>query len=128
MVVLDLYTKQSPVKELKFKDFKYVNRKPVLKHKKFKGKQGMVMVYAPWCTHCKGMTDIWNELALQYNYIFPLGAINAEDISNRNHEITEDLSVKYYPTIYYVNRNGKLSKYKHEESRDELIFFISSKI
>ena len=124
----DLYPKSSLVKELKYKDFQYINNKPVLKHPKFKGRHGLIMVYAPWCQHCKGFTDVWNDLAIQYNYIFPIGAVNAEDIINKNHEISSDLSVRAYPTIFYVNKNGKLSKYKHDETRDELLYYISSKI
>lgn len=126
--MVDFYPKTSSVKELKYRDFKYVNNKPILKHKKFKGKNGMVLVYAPWCQHCKGFTETWNDLAQQYNYIFPLGAINAEDIDNRNHQLSSDLSVKAYPTIFYVSKNGRLTKYKHDETRDELIYFMSSKM
>lgn len=126
--MVDFYPKDSPVKELKYKDFKYVNNKPVLKHKKFKGKSGMVLVYAPWCKHCKGFTETWNDLAQQYNYIFPMGAINAEDIQNHNHQISSDLSVRAYPTIFHVSKTGRMTKYKLDETRDELMYYISSKI
>lgn len=126
--MVDFYPKTSAVKELKYKDFKYVNNKPILKHKRFKGKAGMVLVYAPWCQHCKGFTDVWNELAQQFNYIFPLGAINAEDIDNMNHELSSSLSVRVYPTLFFVSKTGRLTKYKHDETRDELMYYISSKI
>jgi len=126
--MVDFYPKTSPVKELKYKDFKYVNNKPILIHKKFKGKSGMILVYAPWCQFCKGFTETWNDLAQQYNYIFPLGALNAEDIHNRNHEISSSLSVRSYPTIINVSKTGRLTKYRHDDSRDELIYYISSKM
>lgn len=126
--MLDFYPDASPIKELKYKDFDFSKKKPTLKHKKFKNKKGMIMVYAPWCQHCKGFIDTWNELGMQYNYVFPLGAINAEDINNNNHELSASLSVGAYPTLFFVSKSGKLTKYKHNESRDELIYYISSKI
>ena len=126
---LDLYPPSvSQVKELKLKDFKIVNGKPVLNNKYFNGKYGLIIVYAPWCIHCKASTNTWNELATQYNYVFPIGAINAEDLDNGNDELSSMLSVKSYPTVYTVNKNGKLAKYKFDESKDELIYYISSKL
>lgn len=126
--MIDYYPDNAPVKELKYKDFKYNKQKPTLNHKKFKNKVGMILVYAPWCQHCKGIIQTWNDLASQYNYIFPLGAINAEDIDNRNHELLSNLSVTAYPTLFTVSKKGNLTKYKHIETRDELIYYISSKI
>lgn len=126
--MVDFYPKSSPVKELKYKDFKYINKKPVITNKNFKGKTGLLLVYAPWCKHCKGFTELWNDLAQQYNYLFPMGALNAEDIHNQNHQISSDLSVKFYPTIFVVSKNGRLTKYKYDETRDELTYFINSKM
>ena len=49
-----------------------------------------------------------------------VGAINAEDIDNKNHELSSSLSVRVYPTLFYVSKSGRLTKYKHDETQEKI--------
>lgn len=121
----DIYTKSTGVAELKGKDFK-LGKNVTINDKAFKNKPGLIMFYAPWCPHCKDRAEMWSELAIQFQYVFPITAVNVED--KNNYELAKKLNIVAYPTVKYVTPKGNLRDYKHSLDKDELMYFISSKI
>lgn len=124
MEIKSLYPKYTEVINLTDKDFKIDGRKVKIINKHFKDKMGLIVFYAPWCIHCKNMVEMWSDLAIQFKNIFPIGAVN----SDREEEISNKLKIRYYPTIKVVTKKGNISNYKGRMDKDELIYYICSKI
>lgn len=117
--------KSDAVVELTDEDFDLKNKK--VKHDEFKNKMGLIMIYAPWCGHCRNMIDTWKDLAGQFRYRFAIGAVNSENISANNVNVVKGFKVKYYPTVKFVNKDGKIKRFDGLLTKDDLLYFISSK-
>lgn len=102
-------------------------KKKQVKHDEFKNKMGLIMIYAPWCGHCRNMIDVWKDLAGQFRYRFVIGAVNSENINAKNVDVIKGFKVKYYPTVKFVNEKGKVTKFDGLLTKDDLLYFISSK-
>ena len=122
----NLYTKYSGVIELTSDDFKMEKNRIIVINKNFKDKYGFIIFYAPWCPHCKNSVEMWSDLAIQFQHRFPIGAVNCE--KKKNYEIRNKAKIKYYPTYKTVNKNGTLNNYKGLPQKDELIYYICTKI
>ena len=66
---------------------------------------GMILVYAPWCPHCKNMVEEWVYLEKQLSDPFKiiLNAVNAENIDNE--QFIQSLNVSGFPTLYTINKD-----------------------
>lgn len=122
----NLYDKFSGVIELTSKDFKFENDKVIVINKQFKDKCGLIKFYAPWCGHCKNMVETWSNLAIQFGHSFVIGAVNCE--KKENYKIRSKLQIKYYPTIMRVKKDGSLSIYDMGTGKDQLMYYICSRI
>lgn len=64
----------------------------------------IVLFYAPWCSHCKAMKNVWSDLAKKSKN-FSVCAFNCE--KNKEHilQIKEDIPemVTGYPTMIVYN-------------------------
>lgn len=116
----NIYDKYSQVIELTEKD---IDNHQII-HKLAKGRYGLIKFYAPWCVHCQAMKEIINDLANQFKYKFMIYAVNCE----KQRDICVDEHIRYYPTIKYFTKSGKLYKYTGSLDRDDLIEFICDKI
>lgn len=116
----NIYNKFSQVIELTEKDFK----NNYIIHDLAKGRYGLIKFYAPWCGHCQEMSELINDLANQFKYKFMIYAVNCE----KNRDICVDEHIRYYPTIKYFTKSGKLYTYKGSTDRDDLISFICDKL
>jgi len=114
-----LYDKKSGVRELNLFDFKG-------KKVNFKGKEGLINFYAPWCGHCRKMKDLWSELAIHFKDRFIIAAVNCEDPYNYN--LRWRFNITCYPTLKFVNKRGQLEDYDGEIEKDELLEFISGRL
>lgn len=122
----DLYSQYSGVIELKTNDFKIEKKKVTVINNNYTDKNGLIIFYAPWCEHCQSIVEIWSEFAIYFKHKFIIGAVNCEDPNA--YGIRDKLRISVYPTIYYVSKNGNLTKYKGEKEKDEIMEYICTKI
>lgn len=122
----NLFSKYSGVVELTSKDFEIINKKIIVINKEFKDKYGLINFYAPWCPHCRNMVEMWSDLAIQFKYKFAIGAVNCEN--KDNYDIRNKLKIEYYPTIKSVSKKGIISKYDGNLLKDEIMYYICTKL
>lgn len=123
----DLY-QGTDIIELKYKDFKIKNKNKKIHNKNFMNKKGLIILYAPWCKHCNDITSYMVELGSFYKNIFPIGAINSEDILYKNDKLLKYFNYKYYPTLFTISKKGNINLYKNQLSKDELHYYIGSQL
>jgi thiol-disulfide isomerase/thioredoxin len=123
----DIYHDYSGVVELKYKDFEIKDKKIFIKNKNFLNK-GFIVFYAPWCSPCKRMGDDYSELALTYKNIYPIGAVNTEDIKNNNDLLSSIANVKQYPTIKKISKDGLLENFDTEFNKNNILYYINISI
>lgn len=128
----DLYDEESVIK-LTDDDFNFDqgSGSPVLIHPEFRGKDGYVMAYAPWCPNCQNKVDFWSYLGREVNHNpqyqkenFRIGVINTTD--PRSRQVLEDLRVEAIPHFFHVTPNshlggGQLSTYEGPHSPEDLL-------
>lgn len=101
--------KYSKTIETVLNDYNYKNGSFYLKNNE---RKGLVLVYAHWCGYCNMLTPIWKKLAKKYN----IKAIHVENKKSGNNKMSEQLNVEGYPTIFYIEKDGKIGK-KYEGDR-----------
>jgi len=85
--------------------------------------EGLMVVYAPWCQFCQAMEADFEKLA---------GDAGVKLYKYRGDEdrefVSSSLNTQSFPTINYVSKDGKVTKYESEK-RDvaSLKAFVSSK-
>lgn len=78
----------------------------------------IVLFYAPWCGHCKGVLPVWDSLSK----IYP----NIEKVDcDANKEIAQKEEVRGFPTIRAYTNSGVV-EYQGDRSQDDLEKFINS--
>jgi len=122
----NLYSKFSGVVELTTKDFQISDKKMTVHNPEFKDKYGLIAFYAPWCGHCKAMVEMWSDLAIQFKHKFAIGSVNCEN--KNNYLLCSHFRIKYYPTIKYVTKNGIIYDYEGGQDKDDMLYFICSKL
>jgi phosphoadenosine phosphosulfate reductase len=74
------------------------------------GKEAMVVVYAPWCQFCQKMEDEYAKLG---------GAAGIPTYKFRGDEerqfVEANMNTASFPTINFLSKDGKLTKYESEE-------------
>lgn len=118
--------KNTSILELTSKDFNY-EKKITVKNQIFKNRNGLIVIYAPWCVHCQNMVQDYIELGNLFKNKFILSAINSEDIENFNDELIRQLHVKEFPTFKYVTNSGNIINYKGQTGKEDIMYFICSK-
>jgi thiol-disulfide isomerase/thioredoxin len=132
----DLYTGDTKVIELKFKDIKITKtpRKRTIvsimnplfinNENNKNNKNGIIIFYAPWCEHCHTLVPIINELASLFHQRFTIGAYNIEDEEHDNQKLREYIRFSYFPLIKHVTKKGILKDYNGTLEKDDLLHFI----
>ena len=121
----NIYGKNKGIIELKYKDFIVKKNKLYINNNFFDENKGLIIFYAPWCSHCKKMSDYLIDLALDNLNIFPIGSVNIEDTKNKNYKLTQIAQIKQIPTIMYISNDGSLKYYKYDISIENLKYFIN---
>ena len=122
----NLYDKYSGVIELTSKDFKYINGELIIINPEFKNKDGLINFYAPWCSHCNTVVEMWSELAIQFKNKFIIASVNCEN--KKNQIIKIRANVDCYPTFKYISANGRLHNLDNIYKKDDFINFIAYKL
>uniref|UniRef100_T1JXA2 Thioredoxin domain-containing protein n=1 Tax=Tetranychus urticae TaxID=32264 RepID=T1JXA2_TETUR len=81
-----------------------------------------VKFWVPWCSHCKALRPVWNELSRKL-----LGRVKVASLDcSQFEDICEKYQVNGYPTLI-IFRNGRaVSEYEQERSLDSLVDYALS--
>ena len=112
------------VKELIKDDFEIKNKKLKLKEDYTKDLNGLLIIYAPWCTHCILSKEMWENFANMFMYKFNIYAYNTYNYDDKNQDLLLDFNIKYYPSYKFIKANGEIKEYKGGNTEDEFLKFI----
>ena len=73
----------------------------------------MIVVSASWCPHCKQLQPTWEKLAEKLEGKTKVGKIDGPE----QKIVTKRLHIKGFPTIFHIDKKGKIRDYG-EKSRD----------
>ena len=127
----NIYGEETGIIELKYKDFQIKKSSIQVKNKFFDNNndnddyKGIIIFYAPWCKPCVELSSEFINLAQDNLYIFPIGAVNIEDVKNKNDKLAQKLKIEQIPTIKYIDSKGILREYPYEVSIENLRYFIN---
>jgi thiol-disulfide isomerase/thioredoxin len=68
----------------------------------------MVEFYAPWCTHCKAMTQIWKDTAEELEGDVQFGAVNCE--MHRAWCMGKRWQIRSYPTVKIIHASEDVTE------------------
>jgi len=111
--------------ELKMKNFKYKDGNYFIK--KTSGKPGLVLVYASWCGYSKILGPEWREFERE-NSKYYIASIKVDKEKSGNDLIADQLDISGYPTIKYINKDGKIGEtYEGERNIENFLKYLSKK-
>jgi len=102
----NIYKDEDFVKELSKKDFKISKKEITLNPELTENLNGIIIIYAPWCTHCVLSKPMWENLAQLFKYKFKFYAVNTYNYKSQNEKIP--LDVRSYPMYFFVDKEGNL--------------------
>ncbi|KAK7275626.1 hypothetical protein RIF29_16746 [Crotalaria pallida] len=86
------------------------------------GKNVLLEFYAPWCSHCKKLAPILEEVAVSYQS--DSGVVIAKLDTTVNDIPRESFDVHGYPTLYFRSASGNISQYAGSKTKEGIIDFI----
>lgn len=88
------------------------------------GTGGLVMVKNDWCGFCVKVKPELSKVASMTGKAFPIFTIDGDS----EPELTKDLGVRGFPTIFFVGKNGAIGEqYSDSRTKDAFIKNICSK-
>ena len=78
---------------------------------------GMLLVKNDWCMHCRKLAPILEQVSKKLGKAFPIVKLDGDS----NNAIVQALGVEGFPTIFYVERDGLISK-RYEGERSDGAF------
>lgn len=88
------------------KDFEFsVNRGPRVSHRSTQKKAGLIMFKTDWCHFCK---ESLPEFKASAEMLEGKGVFFAVVDCDKSKRLAEKIGIKGFPTIFFVNKNGKL--------------------
>lgn len=113
MVDNDLY-KNKEIKKLTIKDINNPN---------FKNLNGFLVIYAPWCSHCKKQESTWYTINREFKYIYPVFVLNGN--LKQNEPLLKKLDITHFPTIFTIKK-GEIKPYLFSTDENDLKIFLWS--
>lgn len=111
--------------ELSSGDFTYKDSNFYIKNTG--NKKGLMLVYAAWCGYCKMIAPVWKKFIKEQGKDFIIKALHIEG-SSSNKDLAGKLGVEGYPTILYINKDGKVGgKFEGERNIQEFIKYLKNK-
>ena len=89
-----------------------------------RGTGGMLMVKTDWCGHCRRALPELEKVSNLTGMAYPIYKIDAD----KNKELVSSMGVNGFPTIMFIERDGKVSvKYEGERESKSILDKICKK-
>lgn len=82
----------------------------------------LLKFYAPWCSFCRQLEPVYQEVALTLSRILPEVHVARIDVP-ANPAVSADFGIRGYPTIIFLH-NGHRYPYQGERAADDLVKFV----
>merc|ERR1712216_1074549 len=79
------------------------------------GKEGLVVVYAPWCQYCQGMEEAYSQVS---EAGMPTYKFRGDE---QREFVSAEMNTESFPTINYLTADGKFIKYESDERSVEAL-------
>jgi thiol-disulfide isomerase/thioredoxin len=122
---MNLYDEKKGIPDLIYEDFYYKKKKLYIKNKNFLNNKGFVIFYAAWCSHCKKITNLMYKFKNEYMNILNIGAVNIENVKNKNDIIAFNAGVSTLPHLMYINDDNSLTKYNFSITEENIFYFLN---
>ena len=122
---MNLYDEKKGIPNLIYEDFYYKKKKLYIKNKNFLNNKGFVIFYAAWCSHCKKITNLMYKFKNEYMNILNIGAVNIENVKNKNDIIALNAGVSTLPHLMYINDDNSLTKYNFSITEENIFYFLN---
>jgi len=123
----DLYSGSDNIFELTKKDFN-INQEVTLKKEFCQGIKGIIITYAPWCSHCILSKEMWLNLSNLFKYKFNFYALNTYNFEGGNQDLVKPLNINIYPSYFIINKDGSLKKYKGGRTENDFVEMIMANL
>lgn len=80
----------------------------------------LLFVHVEWCGYCREAKPVMEKVAATLGTIVPVFSVDGD----QHKDLAKALGVASYPTIVYVNAEGKLFVYKGERTYDSITSFV----
>ncbi|KAI4502464.1 hypothetical protein M0802_002376 [Mischocyttarus mexicanus] len=88
-------------------------------------KMWLVNFYSSMCNFCHHLAPIWRKLAVEYEGVINVGAVNCED----DFQLCQQIGITGYPSLLYIAKNSTSgSQYTGERTYDEIEQFVLDRL
>ena len=124
----NIYSNDLNVIELIKKDFIISKNSIKINEKINNNLHGILICYAPWCSHCVLTRDLWIKLSELFKSKFNFFSLNTYNFNDKNQDLVKNLKISVYPTYKLIDKNGYIQDYYGGKKEDEFIQYIMAKI